>query len=77
VLKGLISESPEVRWRSRKIRDVLSEMHTAIKLLERGDGFAIAFSDDSRLFASSDDTGHDILWDTATWKPIETIQIKP
>lgn len=77
VLRGLSADSPEVRWRCRKIRNTLSEMQGATQLTEGVDRTRVAFSDDSRLFASGDNTGKVILWDTTTWKPIETIQIKP
>jgi WD40 repeat protein len=66
--ESLQSDSPEVRWRARRLRDWLSNPDAAIKLEgHQGELNSVCFSPDGRLLASGDDTGQVRLWHVGTW----------
>jgi len=66
--ESLKSDSPEVRWRARRLRDRLSKPDGAIKLEGHEEELeSVCFSPDGKLLASGDETGEIRLWHTGTW----------
>ena len=73
--EGEDSSVPEIRVRCRRIIQRMQQGDLDLKLHgHRQDPECLAFSADSKLLASGDWQGDIILWDVATWKPVQTLR---
>ncbi|MBW3597034.1 MAG: WD40 repeat domain-containing protein [Planctomycetes bacterium] len=74
--EAMESDSPEVRWRARKLRDRLAHPDAAIKLeAHPAEPNCVAFSPDGRLLASGDERGNVKVWSVGNWKPVAALTI--
>jgi WD40 repeat protein len=63
------SESAEVRWRTRRLRERMTKRDSAIKLEgHAGELTCTCFSPDGRLLAAGDEEGQVTVWSVPDWK---------
>lgn len=74
---ALVAESPEVRWRARKLRSRLCSGTSARRLTFGPERLGcVAFSGDSSLLAAGNDRGDVRLWRVSDWQELTTLSIE-
>jgi len=58
---------PEVRWRTRRLRDRLMSADAATKLDMEGESACAAFSPDGKLLVGGDQAGNLVAWNVQDW----------
>jgi WD40 repeat protein len=70
------SESPEVRWRTRRLREQLLSSKSATLLQEHhGDVRHVRFSADGQFLASGDNLGTIHVWRVGTWEKMASFVV--